>query len=371
MKRIMIFLSAFVLFTGLGFAQISGSTHIKDLPSLVPALGSANVFTATQSITNAAPVFQMNDSTASAKDLKILVDGNFASFYEAAGSPGVFNIDLANSRIGIGATAPIYKFEVNGIIAISDGGGATAKDFTITYDTGNNRVALQAVQQNTAWVPISINANGGEVGIGIAAPLVKLDVVGVSHFGDSATNYTAVSATGVITLHGSARVKEEIRTEAVSFSVGASAPTAARRAVGASGGVQAPVLQFSKTVQNDIYWSWHIPDSADATVAANMHIMWWPGASWTSGNIYWKAECVLITEDNGVLLSGTPTNLLADVTPADALHAIHTEIATGITIANDSSLACHLYRDVANDNGNDVGSIQFVELEYTINKLGE
>ena len=42
------------------------------------------------------------------------------------------------------------------------------------------------------------------VGVGIPVPLAKLDVVGTSRFGDSATNYTGISATGDVSFAGSA-----------------------------------------------------------------------------------------------------------------------------------------------------------------------
>jgi hypothetical protein len=57
--------------------------------------------------------------------------------------------------------------------------------------------------------------------------------------------------------------------------------------------------------------------------------------------------------------------------PSNATTNIETEIATDVTIAADQMMVCHFYRDVANDNADDVGCVSYFELEYTANKLGE
>lgn len=194
---------------------------------------------------------------------------------------------------------------------------------------------------------------------------------GTGHFGDAATNYTDFAADGLLTLHGTARVRKEIRIESITAKKGAASPADAERAVGASGTVVMPIITFSKTVQQDCYFIIHVPYDLDTTVAAQFHLMWQPGASWTAGNYMWKLEYLVMNGNGATLLAGSPTTISADVTPANATTNIETEFVGAITLASDQIMICHFYRDVANDNGDDIGCVSFFELEYTSDKLGE
>ncbi len=72
-------------------------------------------------LTSAAPTFVMTDNTASAKSMKLVVDGNFANFYESAGAAGdILTLDLTNKRVGIGTAAPSEKLHL-----LNSGAGAT------------------------------------------------------------------------------------------------------------------------------------------------------------------------------------------------------------------------------------------------------
>lgn len=83
----------------------------------VALLATANVFTATQTISNTAPIFVMTDTTASAKSLTIAVDANMADLRESAGAAGsLLTLDLTNTRVGIGRASPTTKLDVNGVI---------------------------------------------------------------------------------------------------------------------------------------------------------------------------------------------------------------------------------------------------------------
>lgn len=92
-------------------------------------------------------------------------------------------IDNTNKRLGIGTAAPGRKLEVKG------------DSFAITHTTSNNIMGylgqrgsgvdagyLQLNNAGTSTVAIDTNGvsyfNGGNIGIGIAAPTQKLDVVG-------------------------------------------------------------------------------------------------------------------------------------------------------------------------------------------------
>lgn len=189
-------------------------------------------------------------------------------------------------------------------------------------------------------------------------------------FGDG-TNQTVFGSDGKQSMAGTARVQKETRVFSYHTELGASAPTMTTRAVGASGGVLQPVLQFSKTTQNDVYFLFHAPEDMDYTSPAIFHLMWQPGAGWTTGNYMWKLEYLIMNGSGATLLAGTPTTISADVTPSNATTNIETAFSGNITLAVDQIMVCHFYRDVANDNGDDIGSTVAFELHYTSDKLGE
>jgi hypothetical protein len=104
-------------------------------------------------------------------------------------------------NVGIGTTSPYEKLEVAG--AISAGGGwvgdaSQGAVTTIGYQSGYGFV--QAVDWGVAYQPLSLNPNGGDVGIGDTTPSYKLDVDGT------------IRATGDVIAYSDARVKENIET---------------------------------------------------------------------------------------------------------------------------------------------------------------
>lgn len=157
---------------------------------------------------------------------------------------------------------------------------------------------------------------------------------------------------------------KEYRVEAVSSVLGTSAPTVSTRAIGASGGVKAPVLQFSKTTQNDCYFEIHAPsDLIDAHNVA-FHVMLGPGAAWTTGNFMIKLEYLTKNGTGASTATGTPTTIQYDYTPGAATDLTEVEFVSTIDLNAEQTLICHFYRDVANDNGDDVLSVRFFELNY-------
>jgi len=170
---------------------------------------------------------------------------------------------------------------------------------------------------------------------------------------------------------GLPRVKKEIVIDSIRAKAGAAAPTSTTRAVGASGNILMAVQSFSKTTQQDCFFELHTPFDLDATEPVNFHLMWQPGAAWTTGNYMWKLEYLAMAENGATLLAGAPTTIFANVTPADAVKDIETEFVGDITMVADQRLLCHFYRDIANDNADDTGEVAFFEFEYTADILGE
>jgi len=92
---------------------------------------------------------------------------------------------LSTTNVGIGTNVPSGLLHAQGANAnfnlVASTGNATSrisnsatsvtrKEFTTILDTTNNRVDIQAVHQGTNALPITINAAGGNVGIGTTAP---------------------------------------------------------------------------------------------------------------------------------------------------------------------------------------------------------
>lgn len=177
-------------------------------------------------------------------------------------------------------------------------------------------------------------------------------------------------------LHGDARVERELIFPARNSTKGASAPPTTLRDMGASGGLKEPVVQFSKTTQQDTYGVFHPPSNIDSSEDIEVHLMWVAGDGWTSGNYMWCLEYLVKDEDLSMgtdvnMLLGTPTTICEDVTPTNANSFIETEFSSTIDVNLEQTLSVHFYRDVANDNGDDTGDVRFFEAEYVVNSLGE
>jgi hypothetical protein len=107
-------------------------------------------------------------------------------------SDGAEAMRLNNAgNVGIGTSSPSSRLHVeggsltanfitsssSGLIRLGDSvAGANRKELTVILNTTDNRVEFQAVQQGVAFMPITLNAGGGNVGIGVASPIARLQV---------------------------------------------------------------------------------------------------------------------------------------------------------------------------------------------------
>lgn len=97
-----------------GLSAVNGSATTAMRSDAAPALdqGIAPTWTALHTfstnpvISNTAPGLTLTDTTGAAKSLTIAVDANLAQLRESAGASGsLLVLDLANNRVGIGATS--------------------------------------------------------------------------------------------------------------------------------------------------------------------------------------------------------------------------------------------------------------------------
>jgi hypothetical protein len=116
-------------------------------------------------------------------------------FIQAAQYGASWNKNLAlqakGGNVGVGTTAPLNILHVaknlsfvNGSDAqgIFSGTGSSPLTTLIGYDTVNDYGFIQAAQYGSTWNKnLVFQTKGGNVGIGLSAPLFKLDVAGDAH----------------------------------------------------------------------------------------------------------------------------------------------------------------------------------------------
>ena len=114
-----------------------------------------------------------------------------------------------SGNVGIGTTTPNARLEITGPDAPSSGSGAllvtgptTNSRLAIGYNVTGDYAWMQAQHVGTNWMPLLLNPQGGDVGIGLgaAAPQYPLDVGGGIHCGSLTLSSALKSASGVGTI---------------------------------------------------------------------------------------------------------------------------------------------------------------------------
>lgn len=109
---------------------------------------------------------------------------------DMGGIESALTVDSGNVGIGVtpvsllhaqGASAALNLIAPTGNALLRMANSPSAsnrKELTVTLDNTNNRVDIQAIQQGVAARDITVNAFGGNLGVGTIAPQQKLDVEG-------------------------------------------------------------------------------------------------------------------------------------------------------------------------------------------------
>lgn len=93
----------------------------------------------------------------------------------------------SGGNVGLGTANPNQKLHVNGMVKLegssplefntgNEGGGIGA---VMAFDTATSVFSIQAIHQGVAYLPVTLNPYGGNVGIGTANPQYRLAVNGV------------------------------------------------------------------------------------------------------------------------------------------------------------------------------------------------
>lgn len=164
-------------------------------------------------------------------------------------------------------------------------------------------------------------------------------------------------------------VSTDMRIDAYARLGGGSA-TAATRAVGASGSIVAPVLDFPSNADTQAFFMIYAPEDLAVAYPCHLEVVWVPGASYTSGNFSLNIDYLIKNEEES-LATGAPTTLTMDITPTDAVTTREDRFSTDIYLSSvDTIIYCRFWRDVSEDNGDDGAEVLFWEFGYKAYRAG-
>jgi len=296
-------------------------------------------------------------------------------------------VDMSNARFGVNTTAPGMAAEINSAtgdclrLTYNDATGnavvkvdqtiSAAGVFTIAPDNGGTPVSV--------LLPTTTKLTFRDASIGIysqADSFIDLFVDGGFRVGDSSagapTNYSMFAPDGIMTMHGTARVKRGQWYDAGAIR----APGAKPATLVAHGVLETPAWSFANQAvegnQETISVNLKLEEDMDRSVAPTFLIGWSADGA-DAGDCEWQLEYLWTEsdEDTGAAAQATVTAIDSASATADGLTM--TEI-TGIVTpsATDMCMHCRLTRLSASVNDTIAIAVHLhgVCSSYTSNKLG-
>jgi hypothetical protein len=154
---------------------------------------AGNVLLATGATPGATAQTQIFNNAITAAAIKPPTDSVTAIQLQNAAGTSVLNVDTTNQRVGIGTTSPSQKFVISRTRADLPTSGTTTSSFLqFLPDAGVNSLYM-GLPANNPWAayiqsadsnslsstrPLTLNPNGGNVGIGTTAPTYLLSLGG-------------------------------------------------------------------------------------------------------------------------------------------------------------------------------------------------
>ena len=245
----------------------------------------------------------------------------------------------------------------NAGVAVSTGGNNTliGGSTGATLTTGTDNIIIGYAQD--------VSAAGASNELNIGGIIYSPDYRAGVRFGDGA-NETQISATGVLTMAGTARVYKNLFIRPAALGVGGAAPASATvNALGFS------ILEFADAADDYAQVNINTPSDMDLTAACEIRIAW--SVPNTSANMTWGYGYCVVGENEDT--EGSPTTSTTVVTSSSTADGRTSDTLFTIpadTLAAGDLLQIYFYRDVSADAYSNPVDVHGMALKYTANKLG-
>jgi hypothetical protein len=252
--------------------HIVGSTAVQIIQSTTAGLNSTLKFTTTARTWGIGANMALSNS-----NLEI---------YDYTASANRLTID-SSGNVGIGTTSPGYKLEVNGgsvgnnIARFTTGGGSGGTRGLYVY-SNDSYVKLQ-VNDNAgsvgSWAFMSLNPEGGNVGIGITNPGHKLHVVGAVGIGQNTNGTATIDAYGGKAYYGCDGTQITVAGNTGNVGIGTTSPGYKLEVAGTS--YFSGLAHFGQTASSGSAFRWGAFGTAVSSDTMLCHNQLWNGSGWT------------------------------------------------------------------------------------------
>jgi len=133
-----------------------------------------------------------------------------------------------------------------------------------------------------------------------------------------------------------------------------------------------PVLLFSASVEEWIYYEWTVPDNYDSGSDIKLRLAWAPTDA-TTGDVVWAAEYTIVTPNNNETLTATTaTQTVTDSAEGLADELLLTDFITisGTGVQTGDVLSMRIYRDADADDYDADAALIHLGLFFQIDRNG-